>query len=242
MNTCGNRRKQRAILGQTAVMMLTWTVATSVFDALDIWATIMYDVESPAGYFSAAFSFLSVWYGLFQRKNDLAVLAQIGTKKINVKTNIADKKKQLKGAVAEQKQRLNKQWRAATAAVAGGSRSAAKRKGTQGTFAPYEFADAGGKSKMFDRVRKGMSRRRPTGGDVRGERDVEMTGVARTAEESESSAGSSNEQASPPLLQSDSARAEMSRGTTRSSAAASIVDALYQPGASDDGLSEAAVL
>ena len=59
MNTCGNRRKERAILGQTAVMMLTWTVATSVFDALDIWATIMYDVESPAGYFSAAFSFLS---------------------------------------------------------------------------------------------------------------------------------------------------------------------------------------
>ena len=75
-------------------MLLTWTVASAVFGALDIVATFLYDVESPASYFSAGFSFLSVWYGLFQRKRDLAVLAQIGTKKINLASTTRQAKRQ----------------------------------------------------------------------------------------------------------------------------------------------------
>ena len=225
MNTCGNKRKQRAILGQTAVMMLTWTVATAVFDALDIFATILYDVESPAGYFSAVFSFLSVWYGLFQRKHDLAVLAQIGTKKINVKSNIADKRRQLKQAVKdlkEQKERFQKKWRA-DATEDNAVRSGAPK----GTYASYEPFDADGKSRVFRRVRQKLSRR-SRGGNSSGPQ-TEMTEIARPAESTDGAAvaRASEEQPSKALLQQGAGkRQEMLRSasTARASTAAVVTE------------------
>jgi hypothetical protein len=180
MNTCGNEGKQRAILGNTAVMMLTWTVASAVFDALDIFATILYDVESPAGYFSAGFSFLSVWYGLFQRKNDLDVLGQIGTKKINVAQELADRKRKLNRALAKQKKRFQ-QWRG-DATGASGQPEGAKAAGV-GTFArpSLGYTDVGGGISRIrarlPKVPKSLRKKRSSSAAALHEGEVEMTEV-----------------------------------------------------------------
>jgi hypothetical protein len=161
MNTCGNEGKQQAVLGKTAVMMLTWTVAAAVFDALDIFATILYDVESPAGYFSAGFSFLSVWYGLVQRKNDLIVVAQIGAKHVDKSINVAQE-------LANKTKKLTILWKGNAPAGASGQSKGAKA-AREGTFARPSLkfakrqvtsdaraatADAGGKSRKGARLPK----------------------------------------------------------------------------------------
>jgi hypothetical protein len=105
LNTCGNETKQRAILGNMAQMVLTWTVATAVFDALDIFATLFYDAESSPAITSAVFSLCSAWYGLFQRKADLAVLAKIGTKKISLN----ERKKRVERAALQYRERKLKE-------------------------------------------------------------------------------------------------------------------------------------
>ena len=84
LSTCGSKRKRHDVLGNVAMMMLSWTVATAVFDALDIFATLWYDVETQASISSAVFSFFSLLYGLRQRKADLIELAKIGTPRIGI--------------------------------------------------------------------------------------------------------------------------------------------------------------
>ena len=79
--TCGSAKGRRALLGNHASLILSWTVATAVFDALDIVATFCYEEPSRPAIVSSLFSFFSIWYGLFQRRNDFDDLSKLGAKR-----------------------------------------------------------------------------------------------------------------------------------------------------------------
>ena len=79
--TCGSPKGRRSLLGNFASLILSWTVASAVFDALDIVATFCYEEMSRPAIVSSIFSFFSIWYGLVQRRHDFDDLSKIGAKR-----------------------------------------------------------------------------------------------------------------------------------------------------------------
>ena len=79
--TCGSTKGRRSLLGNFASLILSWTVASAVFDALDIVATFCYEEPSRPAIVSAIFSFFSIWYGLVQRRHDFDELSKMGAKR-----------------------------------------------------------------------------------------------------------------------------------------------------------------
>ena len=109
LSTCGSQRKRHDVLGNVAMMVLSWTVATAVFDALDIFATLWYDVETQASISSAVFSTLSILYGLKQRKADLRDLSKIGAPRIGLGGYLKKGGKMLKEKTARLKANTSEQ-------------------------------------------------------------------------------------------------------------------------------------
>ena len=79
--TCGSPKGRRSLLGNFASLILSWTVASAVFDALDIVATYCYEDLSRPAIVSSIFSFFSIWYGLVQRRHDFDDLSKMGAKR-----------------------------------------------------------------------------------------------------------------------------------------------------------------